>query len=104
MFIIDGQTIFAFGGANSHDRFGAKVASMAWEGAYEYIPPRVEGKDWWPQEIPSQADFENACINLDKVGWHVDHVISHTCPLSQRPLFLQSKWIPDPTESMLQQL
>jgi hypothetical protein len=104
VFTIVGQAFFAFGGANSHDRFGSRVTSLAWGGGYDFVPARVEGKDWWPQEIPSQADFENACNNLDKVGWKVDHVITHSCPLSQRPHFLQSKRIPDPTESMLQQL
>lgn len=104
IFTIEGITFLAFGGANSHDRFGCMVPSMAWGGGYDRVPPRTEGKDWWPQEIPSQDDFENACRNLEKVNWQVDHVISHTCPLSQRPHFLKSSRVPDPTEDMLQQI
>ncbi len=104
VFTIEGQTFLAFGGANSHDRFGAKVASLAWGSGCDDVPPRVEGKDWWPEEIPSQDDFDNACRNLDKIGWKVAHVISHTCPLSERPHFLKKSRIPDPTEIMLQDL
>jgi hypothetical protein len=34
----------------------------------------------------------------------VDYVISHTCPVSQRILFGGRKHLPDPTETMLQEL
>ena len=104
VFDIEGQTFLAFGGANSHDRFGGKVPSLAWGRGFDTIPPRKEGKDWWPEELPTQEDFNNACRNLDKIGWTVDYVITHTCPASQRPHFLQSNRFPDPTENMLQQL
>ena len=104
VFSIEGETFLAFGGANSHDRFGAKVPSLSWDGGYDYSPPRKEGKNWWPEELPTQEDYDNACRNLDKLGWVVDHVITHTCPLSQRHHFLQSKHVPDPTEEMLQKI
>ena len=104
VFNVEGRSFLAFGGANSHDRFGTRIRSLAWDGGYDYIKPRVEGKDWWPEEIPSQEDFDNACRNLDKIDWNVDHVISHTCPFSQRDFFLPSSRIPDPTENMLQHL
>ncbi len=45
-----------------------------------------------------------ACGGMIKLGWKVDHVISHTCPLSQRPYFCRAGRIPDPTENMLQEL
>lgn len=104
VFNIEGRIFLAFGGANSHDRFGAKVPSLAWGGGYDSVPARIEGKDWWPQEIPSQDDIDNAYRNLDRVGWQVDHVISHTCPSSERSHFLESLRIPDPTEPILQMI
>ena len=104
IFTIEGSTFLAFGGANSHDRFGSRTPSLSWGGGYEYLSPRIEGKDWWPEEIPSQEDFDNACRNLDTVGWKVDHVITHTCPLNYRPHFMKSSRVPDPTETILQQL
>jgi hypothetical protein len=102
VFTIEGQTFLAFGGAKSHDRFGAKIPSLGWDGGFDYLPPRKEGINWWPGELPTQEDFDNACSNLDKIGWTVDYVISHTCPMSQRPKFMQTTRIPDPTEDMLQ--
>ncbi|SDD47602.1 hypothetical protein SAMN05428987_4888 [Paenibacillus sp. CF095] len=62
VFNIEGQTIFTFGGATSHDK--------------EY---RKEGKSWWSREMPSQAEYEEGLRNLDKVDWKVDYIITHTC-------------------------
>jgi len=83
IFTIEGQTFFAFGGANSHDKELAKVSSLAWGRHYDITPGRKEGTDWWSEEIPFQDDIDNAHRNLDRVGWRVDHVISHTCPSSE---------------------
>lgn len=104
VFEIEGKRFLAFGGANSHDRFGAKVRSFAWGRDHDYIPPRKEGIDWWAEEIPSKEDFDNACRNLDRVGWQVDQVITHTCPKSQRKHFLQSSRVSDPVEDMLEEI
>ncbi len=105
VFEIEGKRFLAFGGANSHDRFGSKVNSFAWGGGCDYTPPRKEGIDWWPEEIPSKEDFENACLNLDRVGWRVDYVITHTCPKSVRKHFLKAaERVADPTEDMLERL
>ena len=63
IFNINGKTVFVQGGAASTDRYR-----------------RVEGKSWWPEEIPSAKEFENAAINLEKVNFNVDIIISHTAP------------------------
>lgn len=110
VFTIEGKTFLAFGGAVSHDKDPGWVnppLSAYGFGDREWHKGRTEGVDWWPEEIPSEGDYENACRNLDRVGWQVDHVISHTCPESQRQHFLSSKQVKrkqDPTESMLQAL
>jgi len=105
IFNIEGSIFLAFGGANSHDRLGVRQKSMSpYSSGYYISKPRVEGKDWWPQEIPSQDDFDNACRNLDRVNWTVDHVITHTCPFAERHYFLSNDRIPDPTEKILQNL
>ncbi|WP_224981178.1 metallophosphoesterase [Geomonas agri] len=103
VFTIEGETFLAFGGATSNDRFGAKIPSLGWEGGYDYLPPRKEGINWWPEELPTQEDYDNACRNLDRVGWVVDHVVTHTCPASLRPQF-KSGHGSDPTEDILQKL
>lgn len=59
---IDGTTIFTLGGATSVDK-----------------DFRVPGISWWPEELPSERSFEEARANLERVGWQVDYVITHTC-------------------------
>lgn len=65
VFSIKGKKFFTFGGANSHDK--------------EF---RKEGKSWWKREMPSYTEYEEGLSNLDKVGWNVDYVLTHTCSSS----------------------
>lgn len=59
---IDGKTFFTFGGATSIDKY-----------------MRREGLEWWPQEVPSDADVQEANVNLQRVGFKVDYIITHSC-------------------------
>ena len=63
---IDGARIFTLGGAASIDQ--------------AYRTPYV---DWWPHEVPTEQDFDEARANLDAVGWKVDYVIDVYVP--QKP-------------------
>ena len=65
VFEIFGKTIFCFGGGHSVDK-----------------KRRKEGRDWWPQELPNEEEYERAYIELDKVNWDVDYVMTHTSPRS----------------------
>ena len=60
---IEGEKYFAFGGAVSHDK--------------EY---RKSGYDMWEQEQASESDIENARRNLERFGYKVDYILSHTPP------------------------
>lgn len=60
---IDGNTIFTFGGGYSLDKYRRK-----------------EGISWWPQEMPSEEEYHNAEANLERVGYKVDYVVTHTAP------------------------
>ena len=60
VFEIEGKNFFTFGGAFSHDRV-----------------MRTEHKNWWQDEMPIKEEIERAHINLNKVNWKVDYVISH---------------------------
>lgn len=116
VFTIEGQTFFAFGGARSHDKDPGWVpsASSAYgmggiygHGKKEWNKGRTEGVDWFAQEIPSREDYDRAVGNLDRVGWKVDHVVTHTLPVSMRACFQTSgpyQRAEDPTEAMLQGL
>ena len=61
IFELDGNKIFTFGGAESVDKDG-----------------REEGISWWPSEGPSDAEFEEAKANLERIGNSVDYIITHT--------------------------
>jgi len=57
--------IFTFGGAYSIDTHR-----------------RIEGKDWWPEEMPSKAEEDFGLENLEKHGNKVDYIITHDAPFS----------------------
>lgn len=63
VYCIEGNTIFVMGGGYSIDKYR-----------------RTEGVSWWPQEMPSEEEYHNAIVNLEKVGNHVDYIITHTAP------------------------
>lgn len=63
VFNILGNKIFTMGGASSHDK--------------EY---RKQGFSWWPQELPSNEEYQEAFSNLKKNNWTVDFVITHCAP------------------------
>lgn len=60
---LEGKKFFCMGGASSHDK-----------------QFRTEGKDWWPEEMPCQAEYVSAVSNLKKNNWKVDYVITHCAP------------------------
>jgi hypothetical protein len=66
MFEIEGYTFFTMGGATSIDR--------------EY---RKEGVSWWPQEQPSEEEYEEALVNLEKYSYEVDVVLTHTTSIKR---------------------
>lgn len=63
VYMIDGKRIFIMGGAESHDK-----------------ELREEGTSWWPQEMPTEAEFDEARRNLDACGWRVNYVLTHSLP------------------------
>lgn len=65
VFEIDNKKIFAFGGAESHDK--------------EY---RKLGISMWNDEMPTSEEMEQGRKSLDAVGWNVDIVITHSLPTS----------------------
>lgn len=60
---IDGNSIFVMGGGYSLDKYH-----------------RIKGVSWWPQEMPSEKEYQNARSNLERVNYQVDYIITHTAP------------------------
>jgi len=47
---------------------------------------RVPGRSWWPDEQPSAEIKEKVEHSLDREGWRVNVVLSHTVPLKYEPV------------------
>ncbi|MBN1410103.1 MAG: metallophosphoesterase [Spirochaetales bacterium] len=62
VFNLSGKKFFTFGGAVSIDK--------------EY---RVENESWWPQELPSDSEYNEGMYNLKMNRFKVDYIITHTC-------------------------
>lgn len=67
---IQGHSIFVMGGAYSIDK-----------------AMRQEGYSWWPQEMPSQEEYDEATKNLKEHDFKVDYIITHTAPDDTMSLF-----------------
>jgi predicted phosphodiesterase len=88
-FDLDGKSFFTMGGASCHDvqggildrddpNFKAKLQRARKIG----LPFRINHLSWWKEELPSQEEYEEARLNLEKHGWKADCVITHCCPTS----------------------
>lgn len=62
VFEIEGESIFTFGGGTSIDKH-----------------LRREGTSWWPQEMPTYEELDEAIVNLKKYNNKVDFIITHAC-------------------------
>lgn len=61
---IENYTFFTFGGGMSIDK-----------------DMRREGYNWWRDEMPSEEEYEEGIINLEKHNYSVDYVLTHSGPL-----------------------
>lgn len=71
IYSICGRTIFTMGGGYSIDRYR-----------------RQEGSNWWPREMPSKEEYQEALRNLEKVNLRVDYVLTHAAPEQVMNLYL----------------
>lgn len=84
MYEIEGKKYFVFGGALSIDKH--------WRTPYV---------SWWPEEQPTQSDYDNAITNLEKNNWTFDYFLSHTAEDELAETVLGHDVIPDSTGRML---
>lgn len=76
VFTIGGLRFFTMGGADSVDK--------------AYRRPFVS---WWPQELPSVAEYDEALRNLEAAGMQVDYVLTHDCGARYYPRLCTGKGI-----------
>ena len=92
IFDIGGSTWFAMGGAASHDiQDGILDPDLPDFGRRYWVLRRMNarfrvlGYSWWPEEMPSGAEYAEAEANLERVGWRVDHILTHCAPTGILP-------------------
>ena len=86
---ICGYTFFTMGGAQSHDIEAGILDPDAEDFMERYQALksanarfRVNHRSWWKEELPSDAEYEEAIRNLERNRWAVDYVITHCAPTS----------------------
>ena len=62
-YTIYGKKIFTFGGAYSIDKY-----------------MRTPGISWWEQEMPTDEEMQEGNSNLERHGYKVDYILTHTAP------------------------
>ncbi len=76
VFTIEGLKFFTMGGADSVDK------------AFRH--PFVS---WWPQELPSVSEYDEALANLAAAGMQVDYVLTHDCGAHLYPKLCSGKGV-----------
>lgn len=88
IFELEGKKFFAFGGASSHDaedgildpvKDRRKIKRWRCDREKRF---RINGINWWPEELPSEMEMAAGRKNLRENGDKVDFVLSHAAPQS----------------------
>ena len=102
VFELQGQKIFTFGGARSHDikdgifEPGDRRIKQ-WK--YDYDKEfRVNRQTWWEEEMPSKEEIQYGLENLKKHGNKVDIILSHCTSSSIQKKIKESFEIDELTE------
>ena len=51
---------------------------------------RIPGRSWWPEEMPSDEEYDEAWHNLAAHGNKVDVIVSHAAPEETMQMFVQT--------------
>lgn len=88
VYTIDDKTFFVFGGGTSIDK-----------------DMRIERLSWWPEELASYKEIDEALANLNTYNNKVDYVITHAAPrtLVKSKMFPKSN-IECPVEAFLDEI
>lgn len=84
VFNIEGKTFFTFGGAQTHDiadgildpedaDFKTKKRQLNKANAQF----RINHISWWEDELPTDKELDEGLLNLSRVNWKVDYIITH---------------------------
>lgn len=86
VFRISGRRVFVMGGAECHDaELILRKASPSTPSVRRFLARkgahfRVEGENWWPEELPSPEEYRRGLEALERENWAVDLVLTHCAP------------------------
>lgn len=86
VFTIESKKFFTFGGASSHDisagilepddpDFKRKKKRLDKDPSALY---RINHVSWWSRELPDEDEMQEGLHNLEKQGYRVDYIITHS--------------------------
>lgn len=108
VFNINSQKWFTMGGAPSHDIQDGILDPAAADYAGKrkalikaHAMFRTKGISWWPEEMFSEEEKEEAIKNLSKVNYHVDYIITHEAPQNIVFQISNGRYAPNPTSQWL---
>lgn len=126
IFDLNGISVFAFGGARSHDIRGLAtdeelekdytagilrksdpnyIGKKSLLHRYDYaVPYREEGKSWWKQEMPTEDEMRHGMKTLEKHGKKVDFIVSHDGPASDIAVLGGGKLKQDPLTKYFEEI
>lgn len=120
VFTIEGERIFVFGGASSHD-IGHRIldpkSDPGWKEKWRQLEKdgiwdfRIKSLSWWPQESFVYMDPEDvskqkeeAYQKLNACGWKIRYVVSHELPSSDVALLGNGYFRPDAHSMFLEEI
>lgn len=124
MFTLNDQSVFAFGGARSHDIDGfATAAELARDYTAGILQPddpwiyeklkrlrntrchaRIEEVDWWRAEMPTEQEMQHGLETLEAHNWKADFIFSHEGPASTLAVLGGGTLRPDPLTKYLEKV
>lgn len=104
-------TWFAMGGAPSHDIDDGVLDPDAPDFVERYTRMRRRGamfrvmhESWWPDEMPSNSEFDAARVNLAQCGNKVDIILTHEAPSSVAFSLLNGNFTPNKLSDFLEEV
>lgn len=111
IFEVNGKSIFAFGGAGSHDIDGGilelddpEYKKKKKKLDREYLSYRVNHVSWWQQELPTEEEMEEGRKNLDLHDNSVDFIVTHCCSSSTQFCLSGGRYKPDVETEYLEEI
>lgn len=101
-FDIEGFSFFTMGGGSCHDVSGGIyepddpcIAAAEKRMAEDNLPFRINHVSWWTDELPNDAEYDEAERSLSSRGYSFDFIVTHCAPTHIQDVFSPFPFPPD---------